>query len=43
MEEMFTMQPRFSESMWGSTAWMVFLAPVRFTASVRSQVASSVS
>ena len=30
------MQPRFSESMAGRTAWMVFRAPVRFTASIRS-------
>ena len=31
MEEMLTMQPAFSWSIWGSTAWMVFRAPLRFT------------
>ena len=41
MEEMLTMHPRFSLSIWGSTARTAFRGPVRFTAKSRSQPWSS--
>ena len=41
MEEILTMHPRFSLSMWGSTARAAFRGPVRFTARSRSQPWSS--
>ena len=43
MEEILTMQPRFSEIMWGRAALTVFRAPLRFTARYRSHISSVVS
>lgn len=37
------MEPAFSWSMWGSTAWMVWKAPSTFTAKIRRQKSSSMS
>ena len=35
-DEMFTMRPHFASSMSGSTDWMQWNVPVRFTAMIRS-------
>ena len=37
------MQPRFSEIIWGRTAWMAFRAPPRFTPRYRSHSSSVMS